>query len=198
MPIFSLHATLPTALALLAWVGLGAGFLLWARPGTGSRAKRDRRSRAGLLLQGIGFGIGFTFRRPFPPEMPAWEAVLRWAGAALAWASVVLAIEAVRALGNHWSLDARVLEEHRVVREGPFRVVRHPIYLAMLGLFVGTALNVTRWWALALAVVVYVAGTRLRTRAEEGLLRDELGEEYDRYAAEVRALVPWPRGRRRP
>jgi protein-S-isoprenylcysteine O-methyltransferase Ste14 len=40
-------------------------------------------------------------------------------------------------------------------------------------------------------------GTRLRTRVEERLLDRELGDEYERYAAEVPALVPWRLGPRR-
>jgi protein-S-isoprenylcysteine O-methyltransferase Ste14 len=195
MPIFAFNAVVPLVFALLAWAGLGATFLLWARPGSGSRAHGDPRARAGMLVQGLALFVGFTFRRPVPPELATWEAVVRWSGAALAWGSVFLAAEAVRSLGNHWSLDARVLEGHRLVREGPYAVVRHPIYTALLGLLVGTGANLTQWPALALAVLVYLAGTRLRTRAEEALLTRELGPEYARYAAEVPALLPRPPGR---
>jgi protein-S-isoprenylcysteine O-methyltransferase Ste14 len=72
--------------------------------------------------------------------------------------------------------------------------VRHPIYLAMLGLMIGTGLNLTHWVVLAGAAVLYLVGTGLRVRAEDGLLRLQFGDEFARYAAEVPAL--WPGGSR--
>jgi protein-S-isoprenylcysteine O-methyltransferase Ste14 len=62
----------------------------------------------------------------------------------------------------------------------------------MLGLLVGTGLNVTTWPALLLGVALYLVGTVLRTRVEEGLLLERFGEQYTRYAAEVPALLPVP------
>ena len=136
--------------------------------------------------------------RRLDPDPPLWEAAVRWLGVALAWASTGVVIAAVRTLGRQWSLEARVLEGHRLIVEGPYRYVRHPIYAAMLGLCIGTGVNLTPWGALAAATALYLVGTRLRTRAEEDLLTRELGEEYRRYAAEVPALLPWRFGRQPP
>jgi len=47
---------------------------------------------------------------------------------------------ALRALGRQWSLQARVLEDHKLVREGPYRFVRHPIYSGILGMIVAGGL----------------------------------------------------------
>jgi protein-S-isoprenylcysteine O-methyltransferase Ste14 len=99
-------------------------------------------------------------------------------------------LQAVRVLGRHWSLEARLLPGHRLVREGPYARVRHPIYAAMLGLFVGTCVSLTPLPVLLVAAGVYLLGTRLRTRSEERLLRRQFGEEYARYAREVPALFP--------
>jgi protein-S-isoprenylcysteine O-methyltransferase Ste14 len=186
----ALRAFLPTALVLAAWTWAAAALLGRARPPASPEARRDPIARVGLAIQGVAFAIVFAFPRELEAEATAWGMALRWAGGALAWASALLAARSARALGRFWSLDARVLEDHRLVRAGPFAVVRHPIYVAMLGLIVGTALDRTRWWALAAALLLYLVGTRLRTRAEEALLTAKLGDEYRRYAAEVGGLVP--------
>jgi protein-S-isoprenylcysteine O-methyltransferase Ste14 len=186
----ALRAFLPTALVLVAWAWAAAALLGRARRPTSPEARRDPIARVGLAIQGIAFAVVFAFPRELPAEATAWGMAQRGAGAVLAWASAFLAARAARALGRFWSLDARVLADHRVVRSGPFAVVRHPIYVAMLGLIVGTALDRTRGWALAAAVPLYLVGTRLRTRAEEALLTARLGDEYRRYAAEVGGLVP--------
>ena len=48
---------------------------------------------------------------------------MRWLGVALAWASAGVVVAAVRTLGRQWSLEARVLEGHRLIVEGPYRYV---------------------------------------------------------------------------
>jgi protein-S-isoprenylcysteine O-methyltransferase Ste14 len=72
-------------------------------------------------------------------------------------------------MGKNWSLIARTRSDHQLVRNGPFAIVRHPIYLAL---------------------PLYLAGTAIRIRDEEALLRAQFGEEHARYAREVPALIP--------
>ncbi len=98
--------------------------------------------------------------------------------------------EPCRALGRQWSIQARIVEEHALITEGPYRLVRHPIYTGMLGMLVATGLAVSHWIGLAAAVPVFCFGTWIRTRAEERLLRETFVSAYDRYARDVPALVP--------
>lgn len=163
--------------------------------GSGPATRRDPKSKLGLAVQALAFAMTFAAHRRVPPTPALSETALRWTGVILAWGSTAVALQAVQVLGRHWSLEARLLPGHRLVREGPYAHVRHPIYAALLGLMLGTGLNLTPWWVLALAVAVYVVGTRVRVRVEEGLLRREFGDEYAGYVAEVPALLPrpWPR-----
>jgi protein-S-isoprenylcysteine O-methyltransferase len=190
--------SLPFLLSFLAWPALGVGMALVRRRGSGPAARRDPLSLVGLLVQALAFGLAFAMHRRLDPDPPLWEGVVRWTGVCLAWFSAGVVIAAVRTLGRQWSLEARVLEGHRLIVAGPYRYVRHPIYSAMLGLCIGTGVNLTPWAALVAATALYLVGTRLRTRAEEDLLTRELGDEYRRYAAEVPALFPWRFGRRQP
>jgi protein-S-isoprenylcysteine O-methyltransferase Ste14 len=180
---------LPLLLSLLAWAAVGIGMTLGRDHGGRAKARLDPRARLGLVLQALAMALAFVARRPLDHPAVA-ERVLRWLGAGLAWSAAWLAIVAARRLGPQWSLDARLLPEHRLVRQGPYRHVRHPIYLAVSGLLVGLGLNLTAWLPLAGSVALYLLGTWLRIDAEEGLLRERFGAEHARYAAEVPALVP--------
>ena len=180
-------------LVLLGWMAIGA--ILWTRPKgeQGPEKRRDRLSIVGMLIQGLGFGIAWGFRQSL--ESQPWTAspaaIARTSMVVLLLAaSVWLMLAAVRTLGRQWSLTARVLETHRLVTEGPYRYVRHPIYTAMLGMLLATGVAMTGLAAIAVAVVVYVLGTRLRTGVEERLLRESFGAEYDAYARRVGALIP--------
>jgi len=180
-------------LVLLGWFAIGA--ILWTRPKgeQGPEKRRDRLSIVGMLTQGLGFGIAWGFRqslvsRPWTasPVAIARTSVVLALVAASAW----LMLAAVRTLGRQWSLTARVLETHRLVTDGPYRYVRHPIYTAMLGMLLATGVAMTGLVAIAVAVVVYVAGTRLRIGVEERLLRESFGGDYDAYARRVGAFIP--------
>ncbi len=97
---------------------------------------------------------------------------------------------AVRVLGKQWSLQARVLEDHKLVREGPYRFVRHPIYTGMLGMIVAGGLAWSHWIGFLIALVLFAIGTAIRVRSEERLLREQFGSAFDDYKRSVPAVVP--------
>lgn len=107
--------------------------------------------------------------------------------------SLLLTRAAVASLGRQWSLSAEVVEGHNLIMTGAYGLVRHPIYSAMIGMFLGSALAVSSWWALLSGSAIFYAGTALRIRSEENLLIAEFGEVYRDYARRVSALLPWPR-----
>ncbi len=78
-----------------------------------------------------------------------------------------------------------------VIREGAFNLVRHPMYLSEIVLYLGLLLMS---FSLA-AAVVWLAGIvflHIISRYEERLLLARFGEEYERYLRDVPMWVPWP------
>ena len=93
-------------------------------------------------------------------------------------------------MGKQWALAARLVEGHTLIQDGPYRFVRNPIYTGMFGLLIATGLAMTRPIPLLLATVLFAAGTYIRIRTEERLLRQAFGPEFDDYARRVPALIP--------
>ncbi len=112
------------------------------------------------------------------------------AGLATTLAGVAFAIWARVTLGANWSGVITVKEGHTLVRRGPYRIVRHPIYTGILTAVAGTALTHGSVRAI-LALPVVAFGFWLKTLTEERFMAAEFGEEYKRYQREVRALVPF-------
>jgi protein-S-isoprenylcysteine O-methyltransferase Ste14 len=110
------------------------------------------------------------------------------AGLGLLVAASVLAGWALRVFSS-WRLLAQLDVGHALCIEGPYRFVRHPIYLAMDLWAVGSALACPVAAALVGAVVIFVGGD-LRARAEERLLTAVFGDQYTAYMARVRRLLP--------
>ena len=111
-------------------------------------------------------------------------------GLALYLASVLLRKVSIRTLGRFWSLQVEIRAEHRLIREGPYRYVRHPIYTAIVMEVVAIPLAVNAWFTLIFACLVNVPLVLLRMRFEEQALVEKLGDEYRRYQQEVGALFP--------
>ena len=173
---------------MAGWVAFSLALVLRVRQRGRSR-RRDVRSWGGMGLQGAGAALVFSESHSW--VRVDWVALLRAAGAMLlAVSGALLMIAAVRTLGKQWSLTARVLEDHELVTSGPYGIVRHPIYTGLVALVLATGLAQSDLLQAAAGTLLCFAGSRLRVRREEGLLREAFGERYDAYAARVPALVP--------
>ena len=112
------------------------------------------------------------------------------AGLAVHASSLALAISARRVLGRNWSGAITQKADHELIRSGPYRLVRHPIYTAMVGMCVGTAVvsgDTHAFLGAALMTVAYVRKIRL----EERNLDQLFGAAYAEYRRTTRALIPW-------
>ncbi|MGA8870588.1 MAG: isoprenylcysteine carboxylmethyltransferase family protein [Candidatus Acidiferrales bacterium] len=197
MPIV-FRSDLPAEIAFFAvlagWLGFGAVLALGKRRAAPGAAKRDWKSGAGFLLQAAAYAICFVFARTYfsaiRPMSYLAEVILVGVTIAIVVASVWFCYAAAMALGKQWALVARVIEGHELISTGPYAVVRNPIYLAMLGMYVASALAVTRWQAALIGLIVFLAGTAIRIRAEENLLRGAFGARFSDYARRVPAFFP--------
>ena len=179
---------------MFSWFVFAGVFLFRKKPPKAPESKRARISMLGIALQGTGYAVVWMVRRQcFTPMVPLpkpLEVVLAVLTLVIAGGSVWLCLAAVRTLGKEWSFQARLVEEHKLVTDGPYRLVRNPIYTGMLGMLVATGLAVSHWLGLAGALAVFGAGTAIRIRSEEKLLREAFGTAFEAYAQRVPALFP--------
>jgi protein-S-isoprenylcysteine O-methyltransferase Ste14 len=178
---------------LLCWIALGAVFLIRKKPPGEAARRRAPVAVAGIVLQGAGFFAVWMLRAEMLPAFALPAVLLRMfciLAALLAVLSDALVIEAVRVLGKQWSFQARLIEGHRLVVAGPYSYMRHPIYTGMLGMLLATGLAFSVWWALLIALPVFAVGTAIRVRAEERLLLEAFGEDYEAYRRYVPAVIP--------
>ena len=111
-------------------------------------------------------------------------------GTALAIGGIALTLYAQSAMGASWRIGVDETERTGLVTDGPFAVVRNPIFAAMLPTSIGLALIVPSVPALAGVLALFVA-LELQTRAvEEPYLLRTHGGEYAAYAARVGRFVP--------
>lgn len=183
------------AIVVASWFAFGILFFARKKPPGGPESKRERASTLGIVLQGASYGIVWSVHRPFFSPIVVLSKPLEIALAvfaiSVAVGSVWFVLSAIRTLGKQWSLGARLIEGHKLITEGPYRLVRNPIYTGMFGLLLATGLAVSHWVGLLIAIVVYAVGTVVRVRSEEKLLRGAFGAEFDAYARRVPAVIPF-------
>jgi protein-S-isoprenylcysteine O-methyltransferase Ste14 len=130
-------------------------------------------------------GIAWLDRQLFSVTVP-----LALAGLLAVLIGVAFSIWARFMLGSNWSSRVTVKENHTLVRTGPYRIVRHPIYSGILLGMLGSALQ---RGGIRCFVGVLICGLSfwLRTRAEERFMVQSFGEEYLQYRLKVKALAPF-------
>src|SRR3954452_14710045 len=153
----------------------------------------DRRisSTIGIALQAASWAIAcIGFIKPVLPWWGPSSLVSTTLVVLLGGSAVSLFLSTALTMGKNWSLVARTRDNHQLVRSGPFGMVRHPIYLALLLYLISIAAALGHWQQLLFAMPLYMTGTFIRIRDEEKLLRAQFGEEHARYVRDVPSLTP--------
>jgi protein-S-isoprenylcysteine O-methyltransferase Ste14 len=123
---------------------------------------------------------------PLTPRTDATEII----GAASCVAGLFVAVWARRTLADNWSSDVTLKQGHELVRAGPYRFVRHPIYTGLLLMCLGSASDIGRLRAWAGTALVF-AGFWIKLKQEEKLMLRHFPEDYPAYRKQVKALVPF-------
>lgn len=122
------------------------------------------------------------------PVVPA-AAGVPWVGVAVTAMGIAFAVWARAYLGGNWSGTVTVKVDHQLVRSGPYRWVRHPIYSGMILAMLGTALARGQVRGLV-AVVLLFAGFKIKSKIEEQAMLSTFGAEYDEYSRSTGAILP--------
>lgn len=159
------------------------------REGASSRLSYIPLSVAGGYLMFSGDVPREVLRtRIFSPSM-----VTDALGVAITIAGVAFAVWARVYLGGNWSSSVTVKVGHQLIRTGPYRWVRHPIYTGMILGFCGTAIVRHQVRGLIAVVLLYL-GFKIKSKIEERTMIETFGAQYEDYSRTTGAIVPrlWP------
>jgi protein-S-isoprenylcysteine O-methyltransferase Ste14 len=176
-----------------AYLLIIVGLVIWFFPFISAHRKTsaativDRRSRWGILLQFAALTLlwqGHFWLRALPLWRVAASMILFALASVLSWSSS-------RALAGQLRVDAALGADHRLVRSGPYGLVRNPIYLSMLLILFAISVVITPWKLFVLSLILFILGTEIRVRTEEKLLASHFGEEFTAYKETVPAYIPF-------
>jgi protein-S-isoprenylcysteine O-methyltransferase Ste14 len=148
----------------------------------------DPRARWGIALEMAGYFLVMLHSPAvWNRGIELWRLL---AGTVCALIAIVLFWSAVASLGRQWRLDAGLNKDHELIQSGAYRIVRHPIYASMLGMLLADAFWVGTLPGWPVALVLFLAGTEVRIRIEDGLLRERFGVRFIEWQRAVPAYLP--------
>ena len=165
------------------------------RPEDATLKKRDEvilSKLAGLLgIAGFVSTIAFVINPGWVAwanlPLPGW---VRWTGFTIALIGFALLQWAQTTLGRSWSDTPRMMKEQVLVTNGPYRVIRHPIYTAFF-LILGSTLFISANWLVGIS---WISMTLLeifsRINFEENLMLEYFGDRYREYMKRTGRLLP--------
>lgn len=158
------------------------------------RSQRDYREIGLLVVSLTGLGIvpfvyvatGFPRFADYP-----FNPLQAWLGVAVACAAIAMFYATHRALGRNWSVSLDVREGHKLVTDGIYRQVRHPMYTAFWLWALAQALLLPNWIAGLSGLVGFGILYFARVGREEQMMLDSFGDPYRVYMTRTKRIIPW-------
>ena len=187
--------TISNEIIIACWV---AFLVYWLISAFRVKATAEHQSEVSAAAHRIPVGLGW-FLLAFQGLPPPMNLVLvprtDWAlaiGVVICVLGLFVTIWARWTLAGNWSSDVTFKHEHELVKSGPYRFVRHPIYTGLLLMCLGSAIEIGRLRC-GLSLVLVGLGFWIKLRQEEKLLLQHFPDAYPAYRKQVQALVPFGR-----
>ncbi len=186
-------ATISGYIVLGCWITFIA---FWIVSAWRVKVTAEKQSLLSALAHRIPLGFSY-FLLAYPHLSPPFNRSLTpstdWTlamGALICVLGLFLTLWARWTLAGNWSSDVTFKQNHELIRTGPYRFVRHPIYSGLLVMCLGTALaagKIHSWLALPVMALAFW----IKLKQEERLMLLHFPDDYPAYQKQVKALVPF-------
>lgn len=175
------------------WLLFGAYWLVSALKRKKTKQRETWSQRFGYLLP---LALGFYLLSQ-PQARYGWlgsrfvriGSAGEWLGVLLTAAGIGVAFWARWHLGTNWSGVVTLKEDHELIRTGPYRTIRHPIYTGILLALLGTSITLGEVRAL-IAVAIAWLSFYIKARREESFLMQEFGPGFDEHKRHTGMFLP--------
>jgi len=131
---------------------------------------------AGILLRFVNIGV--------------FIGTFQWVGITVTIAGLALREWALIKLGRFFSRTVQIETEHKIIKDGPYKWIRHPAYTGMLLIYTGFILSIGTWLGALVTSIIISTSLFYRIGVEERVLLDTFGDEYREYTSNTWRLFP--------
>ena len=180
-------------LIMVGWYVIRFRYARRSRRTPVTRSARGRLETILLTISLTGLGIvPFIYVATGFPAFAdyAFQPTLAWLGLFFAIAALVMFRLTHKALGRNWSISLELRQDHRLITEGVYRHVRHPMYTAFWLWAVAQALLLPNWFAGLAGIAGFGALFFGRIAREERMMMESFGDEYRAYIQRTYRIIP--------
>jgi len=112
-------------------------------------------------------------------------------GGGLLLVGIAVRVWAIQTLGKHFTATATLLNDHKLIIDGPYKFVRHPSYLGAFMAIIGCPVFLNAPIAIIIAIIAMSIAYYLRISVEEKMLGDYFGDGYKTYKQTTKRLIPF-------
>ncbi|MBI1363295.1 MAG: hypothetical protein GC134_04870 [Proteobacteria bacterium] len=146
-----------------------------------------------LVLTALTVGVALIYLAW--PQAVIWAQIplpasLRWMGAVLAVICLALFWWVNHTLGRNFSATLRIRDDHKLMTNGPYAYVRHPMYTVLFSMLLAFSLLAANWVSFLGGSALTLMITIFRTPKEEAMLRAAFGQAYIDYCAKTPRYFP--------
>lgn len=184
--------------AMILFTGVGISVYFRRKADRDSGEKISRRVDGTMMMTIIKiFGLLLWFSPLvylLNPRWLSWSKIgltdgLRWAGVLIGFLCVAGLYWLFSSIGSSITPTSATRAHHTLVKSGPYRWVRHPLYTIGAALFIAYGMVADTWFIAALGILAFLA-MAVRTPKEEASLIEKFGEEYREYMKHTGRFFP--------
>ena len=121
----------------------------------------------------------------------SYNPVVQYVGLALIITGIILRLFVMFSLGPFFTVDVTIRQNHKLIKDGFYKYLRHPSYSASLLSFIGFGLCLNNWASLLVITAAMLTAFINRIKTEEKILIEQFGQEYIAYKKATYALIPF-------
>jgi len=140
------------------------------------------------ILFSIASSVTVSYFTQFPITRHLW---IFYLGESFIITGIILRFIIIRSLGKYFTVEVTIKQDHKIKKEGFYRLIRHPSYTFSLLTSLGLGLYLNNWVSLILAFVPPLIAFTYRIKVEEEALTEQFGAEYVEYRKKTKKLIPF-------
>ena len=199
---FQLYAAIPLFAQrpdwrLAFWISYAVwiAFEIWVFTRDRRAARGEKRDGGSIVAIFVFIWLGITAAFMAPHIAPfarigLWPEPVFYTAMTLFWLGIALRLWAILTLGRLFRTKVLVLDDHRLVTSGPYRVLRHPAYAGGVMTLTGLGLAFGNWLSALGAFVCILLAYAWRIRVEEKALHARFGTSFDQHRRRTWAVIP--------
>jgi protein-S-isoprenylcysteine O-methyltransferase Ste14 len=179
-------------IAASVWMTIEGGLILRDMKNSKGSTRADRMTRWFNIVSISTAVLSplVSFALPILQFNGAELPIVTWTGAVVICLGFILRYWSIAILGKHFRTTVEIEKGHTIVRKGPYKLIRHPSYSGIILFCTGYGMVSQNWLSLALCILLPALALIYRIKIEEEAFLAEIGDDYRRYQARTKKLIP--------